>query len=198
MKSPLPTLRFGPVLLDFPVVQAALSGYSDWAMRVVARRLGAPYTLCEVLLDKLILQGGRKTQRFMKVTDRGASGRRATHGERSGRVRPGSRRAVAGRLRRDRYQLWLPGEEGAGPLPRRVLAEPARDGAGDRLARARGRAAADSGHGEDAPRPGRYTATAATISTRFSTALSPVAWRRSPCMAAPCSNATSVPAAGSS
>ncbi len=56
-------------MLDFPVVQAALSGYSDWAMRVIARRLGAPYTLCEVLLDKLILQGGRKTRRFMKVTD---------------------------------------------------------------------------------------------------------------------------------
>ena len=31
---------FGRIELDFPVVQAALSGYSDWAMRVIARRLG--------------------------------------------------------------------------------------------------------------------------------------------------------------
>ena len=62
-------LKLGPIAIDFPVVQAALSGYSDWAMRVIARRLGAPYTLCEVLLDKLVLQGGRKTRRFMKVTD---------------------------------------------------------------------------------------------------------------------------------
>ncbi|MBI3465765.1 MAG: tRNA-dihydrouridine synthase [Planctomycetes bacterium] len=65
----LSALRIGPLALDFPVVQAALSGYSDWAMRVIARRLGAPYTLCEVMLDQLVLQGGRKTQRFMKITD---------------------------------------------------------------------------------------------------------------------------------
>ncbi len=66
---PVRELRIGPLTLDFPVVQAALSGYSDWAMRVIARRLGAPYTLCEVMLDQLVLTGGKKTQRFMKVTD---------------------------------------------------------------------------------------------------------------------------------
>ena len=54
MIAMLPTLRIGPIELDFPVVQAALSGYSDWAMRVVARRLGAPYTLCEVMLDRFV------------------------------------------------------------------------------------------------------------------------------------------------
>jgi nifR3 family TIM-barrel protein len=52
----LPTLRIGPIELDFPVVQAALSGYSDTTMRVIARRLGAPYTLCEVMLDFFVLQ----------------------------------------------------------------------------------------------------------------------------------------------
>ena len=36
--------RIGNVAIDFPVVQAALSGYSDWPMRVIARRLGAGYT----------------------------------------------------------------------------------------------------------------------------------------------------------
>ena len=57
MNLPLPQqLRIGPLLLDSPVVQAALSGYSDTAMRVIARRLGAPYTICEVMLDKFILQ----------------------------------------------------------------------------------------------------------------------------------------------
>jgi len=49
-------LRLGNLTLDFPVVQAALSGYSDTAMRVIARRLGAPYTLCEVMLDYFIMQ----------------------------------------------------------------------------------------------------------------------------------------------
>jgi nifR3 family TIM-barrel protein len=63
------SLHLGSVPIDFPVVQAALSGYSDWAMRVIARRLGAPYTLCEVMLDKLVLQGGRKTRRYLRTSD---------------------------------------------------------------------------------------------------------------------------------
>jgi nifR3 family TIM-barrel protein len=65
----LPPLSLGNVSIGFPVVQAALSGYSDWAMRVIARRLGAPYTLCEVVLDQLVLQGGRKTRRYLRVSD---------------------------------------------------------------------------------------------------------------------------------
>jgi tRNA-dihydrouridine synthase B len=67
----LPTLRIGPHELDFPVVQAALSGYSDRAMRVIARRLGAPYTLCEVMLDRFIAEvsKGRKAHRYLQVSD---------------------------------------------------------------------------------------------------------------------------------
>jgi nifR3 family TIM-barrel protein len=49
-------LKIGDITLDFPVVQAALSGYSDTAMRVIARRMGAPYTLCEVMLDYFVMQ----------------------------------------------------------------------------------------------------------------------------------------------
>ncbi|HEY3391696.1 MAG TPA: tRNA-dihydrouridine synthase [Lacipirellulaceae bacterium] len=64
-------LRLGPVKLDFPVVQAALSGYSDLPMRVIARRLGAPYTLCEVMLDRFIveLKPRRKNRHFLMVAD---------------------------------------------------------------------------------------------------------------------------------
>ncbi len=71
MISPPPQLHIGPLALDFPVVQAALSGYSDTAMRVIARRLGAPYTLCEVLLDKFVLQvkARRKNHHFLHVAD---------------------------------------------------------------------------------------------------------------------------------
>src|SRR5450631_2592513 len=66
-----PPLFIGPIELDFPVVQAALSGYSDWAMRVIARRLGAPYALCEVMLDKFVTEvsTGRRARRYMQVTD---------------------------------------------------------------------------------------------------------------------------------
>jgi nifR3 family TIM-barrel protein len=67
----LSPLRIGPIELDFPVVQAALSGYSDWAMRVIARRLGAPYTVCEVMLDRFVneVTRGRKAARYLRVTD---------------------------------------------------------------------------------------------------------------------------------
>ncbi len=67
----LPQLRLGPVAIEFPVGQAALSGYSDWPMRVIARRLGAAYTVGEVMLDQFILSvtKGRKMKRFIRVTD---------------------------------------------------------------------------------------------------------------------------------
>lgn len=61
--SELPHLRIGGVEIGFPVVQAALSGYSDLAMRVIARRLGASYAVCEVMLDRLVLEGGKKARR---------------------------------------------------------------------------------------------------------------------------------------
>ena len=64
-------LRLGNVRLDFPVVQAALSGYSDGAMRVIARRLGAPYTLCEVMLDRFLIEMShtKKNRKRMRVSD---------------------------------------------------------------------------------------------------------------------------------
>ncbi len=63
-------LKIGSVEIAFPVVQAALSGYSDWAMRVIARRLGASYALCEVMLDKFLLQVRRRerTRHFLYLT----------------------------------------------------------------------------------------------------------------------------------
>ncbi|MCA9179129.1 MAG: tRNA-dihydrouridine synthase [Planctomycetales bacterium] len=66
-----PVLRIGDITLDFPVVQAALSGYSDWPMRVIARRLGAPYTLCEVMLDQFLvsIRGRARTRHFLHLSD---------------------------------------------------------------------------------------------------------------------------------
>src|SRR5215213_8081081 len=71
MTCQLRELSIGPLRLDFPVVQAALSGYSDMPMRLIARRLGAPYTLCEVMLDKFILQlkQRRRNRHYLEVAD---------------------------------------------------------------------------------------------------------------------------------
>ncbi|HEY1065745.1 MAG TPA: tRNA-dihydrouridine synthase [Pirellulales bacterium] len=62
-------LQIGDVAIGFPVVQAALSGYSDGPMRRIARRLGAPYTLCEVLLDEFVITAGKGTRKMMKVAE---------------------------------------------------------------------------------------------------------------------------------
>lgn len=64
-------LSIGDIQLSLPVVQAALSGYSDWPMRAVARRLGAPYTVCEVMIDHFVtsLKDREKTKRFLMVKD---------------------------------------------------------------------------------------------------------------------------------
>lgn len=48
-------LRIGSIDVGFPIVQAALSGYSDWPMRMLAREHGASYTLCEVMLDQFLV-----------------------------------------------------------------------------------------------------------------------------------------------
>jgi tRNA-dihydrouridine synthase B len=71
MSADVPPLQIGSLTIAFPVVQAALSGYSDWAMRRIARGLGAPYTLCEVMLDQFLLsvRQRKRTQHFLHLTD---------------------------------------------------------------------------------------------------------------------------------
>ena len=68
-QSFLKPLVIGNVKIGFPVVQAALSGYSDLPMRVIARRLGASYTLCEVMLDQFLvaLTKKQKTKHFLDI-----------------------------------------------------------------------------------------------------------------------------------
>lgn len=71
MIAKLTPLNLDQVQLGFPVVQAALSGYSDWPMRVIARRLGASYTLCEVMLDQFLvsIKQRQKTRHFLHVSE---------------------------------------------------------------------------------------------------------------------------------
>ena len=44
---------------DAPFFQAGLAGYSDSAMRIVARRHGCPMCVTEALLDRTLIAGGR-------------------------------------------------------------------------------------------------------------------------------------------
>ena len=64
---PCTMLNIGPIQLDVPFVQAALSGYSDLPMRLLARRYGAPYALNEVMLDRLVLEPGKRRKAILDV-----------------------------------------------------------------------------------------------------------------------------------
>ena len=45
-------LKLGRLVLDVPFFQASLSGYSDYAMRALARRFGCPFAMADMMLDK--------------------------------------------------------------------------------------------------------------------------------------------------
>ena len=63
-------LRFGPLEIRFPVIQAALSGYSDAPMRAMARHFGAGFTLCEVMLDQFVVAvSKRKSKLYFAASD---------------------------------------------------------------------------------------------------------------------------------
>ena len=63
----LSPFSIGGVAIGSPVVQAALSGYSDLPMRVLARRFGAAYALCEVLLDTFVTVIGSDRRNLARV-----------------------------------------------------------------------------------------------------------------------------------
>jgi nifR3 family TIM-barrel protein len=59
----------GPVQLAQPFCQAGLAGYSDRAMRLVARRRGCPYAVTEALLDTILLSGGQGLKKSIDIND---------------------------------------------------------------------------------------------------------------------------------
>src|SRR5215210_6224338 len=63
----MPTI--GPVHFAPPVCQAGLAGYSDRAMRVVARRRGCPYAVTEALLDVIMVNGGEGLRKSIDIND---------------------------------------------------------------------------------------------------------------------------------
>src|ERR1041385_8786395 len=62
-------MNIGPIQLSMPFCQAGLAGYSDRAMRLVARRRGCPYAVTEALLDTILLNGGEGLRRSIDVND---------------------------------------------------------------------------------------------------------------------------------
>ena len=62
-------LSIGRIHLPVPFLQAGLEGFSDAAMRVVARRRGCAYALTEAMSDEMIAMGGGHVRRRLAVRD---------------------------------------------------------------------------------------------------------------------------------
>src|SRR5688500_4439710 len=58
----------GPIQLAQPFCQAGLAGYSDRAMRLVARRRGCPYAVTEALLDTILVNGGEGLRKSIDIS----------------------------------------------------------------------------------------------------------------------------------
>jgi nifR3 family TIM-barrel protein len=69
MMTELRPFQIGDVTVGFPVVLAALAGYSDLPYRLICRRLGAPYCTTEMMLDRQMLMPGRLRRRMATLTD---------------------------------------------------------------------------------------------------------------------------------
>jgi len=57
-------LRLREIEIRVPVIQAALSGYSDAPMRKIARKFGCEFVLCEVMLDQFVVSVSKKKSRL--------------------------------------------------------------------------------------------------------------------------------------
>lgn len=62
-------MRIGSIELSAPFCQAGLAGYSDRAMRTVARRRGCPYAVTEALLDVTLCNGGQGLRNSIDIGD---------------------------------------------------------------------------------------------------------------------------------
>jgi tRNA-dihydrouridine synthase B len=62
-------LKLGSITLDMPFIQAPLAGYTDWPMRVIARRFGAPLTFTGVMLDQIALNHKALRKKLFQLGD---------------------------------------------------------------------------------------------------------------------------------
>ena len=69
MNQPLKPLTIGRITVDFPVVLAALAGYSDRPYRLICRSCSAPYAASEVMLDRQVEIEGKLRRRLAALDE---------------------------------------------------------------------------------------------------------------------------------
>src|SRR5271170_1184641 len=60
-------MQIGHITFATPFCQAGLAGYSDRAMRLVARRRGCAYAVTEALLDVILCNGGEGLRKSIDI-----------------------------------------------------------------------------------------------------------------------------------
>ncbi len=68
MSIEIKPFRIGDIQIDFPVVLAALAGFSDLTYRLLCREFGAPYCATEMMLDRLLMVRGKLRTRLFALT----------------------------------------------------------------------------------------------------------------------------------
>jgi tRNA-dihydrouridine synthase B len=67
VKTAFKPLRIGTISIDFPVVLAALAGYTDLPYRLICRSCSVPYTATEAMLDAQVLLEGKLRKRLIRL-----------------------------------------------------------------------------------------------------------------------------------
>ena len=69
MTMQLKPFRIGGLEIGFPVIAAALAGYSDLTYRLICRDLGAEFCSTEMMLDKMVLLPGKQRVRLVRLNE---------------------------------------------------------------------------------------------------------------------------------
>jgi tRNA-dihydrouridine synthase B len=64
-------LRLGGLVVNFPVILAALAGYSDAPYRQICFERGAPFATTEVILDRFLLKDSKLRRRLVRSDEAG-------------------------------------------------------------------------------------------------------------------------------
>jgi len=132
----------------------------DWPMRVIARRLGAAYTLCEVLLDQFVVNvsKGGKARRFLRASPEDRPCGAQLMGDTPRAVSAAARKLVEAGFQVIDLNFGCPVKKVLGRCRGGLPAEPAGHRAGDRGPRARRPAARGAADHQDAARQRTTTA----------------------------------------
>ncbi len=65
----MPKLRIGKYLLEYGLMLAPMAGFSDRAMRLVARKYGAEYSVSEMVSAKAIVYEDKKTAALARIAE---------------------------------------------------------------------------------------------------------------------------------